>query len=1198
MLEFGAATAIVNAKDVSGSGQVCWNQRVRCRARDTIMRQVAIVRRSPQRAKGRAFGWLAALGLVLLFAAPPAQAQRQTLFGHVPATVANLPPLRDLNTSNRMELLIGLPLRNGQTLTNLLTDLYNPASPSYHQYLTPAQFTEKFGPTTEDYEAVIAFANSSGLSVGEKFANRTLLRVSGTVADIERVFHVQLRVYQHPTEGRTFFAPDSEPSVDLSVPLLALTGLDNFIIPHPQNSRPALRDPGKPMTGSAPNGNYSGSDFRAAYVPGTTLTGAGQRVGLFELDGYYLSDITTYQNSNSIVPNVPLSNLYLDGASSGSVGSDNDEVSLDIEMAVSMAPGLSGVIVYEGPNDDNITAPNAVLNCMATNDAAKQLSCSWGFSINASTVSTFQQFASQGQSFFLASGDSGAFTGPASPPSDDPYITVVGGTTLTTTGPHGSWLSEKVWNWFTTGQGSAASTGGISTTYSIPSWQAPVSMANNQGSTTMRNIPDVALTADNVWVLYNEGDSAELGGTSCATPLWAAFTALVNQQASNNLDAPVGFINPAIYALGLSANYSATFHDITVGNNTNQTITDKFFAVAGYDLCTGWGTPTGTNLINALAPMATVPNPTGTATLAAESCLPTNGAIDPGETVTLDLTLTNQSLVSTTNLVATLLSGSAVLQPTGPQAYGALVANGASATQPFTFTASGTCGQTISVTWQLQDGTANLGAITLNYTLGALVSATTFTQNFDGVTAPALPSGWGNTLSEAGVNWVTTTAAYDTAPNSVFAADTASSGLAYLYGPAFPIKSTSAQLTFRQDFLFEASSGHRTVSYYDGGVLEIAIGSGGFSDIQGAGGSFVTGGYNCTIYSQSGDPLGGRQAWGGNSGGWITTTVNLPASAAGQTVQLRWGCGTDQNNEYPVTGWYVDTISLQDAYPSCCGDSANLSVAQSATPAQFALGQNGVYTITVSNSGPDLAADVTLTDTLPAEATFVSASAGGVYSDGGVVFQIGTMLSGGSDTMAVTVQAIKSGSITNSVTVESVTPGSGNDTAINVTTVSAGPVISAQPSNVVAVVGANAGFEVTATGTVFSYQWYFDLTNELSGATDVQLTLTNVQTSQAGSYTVVVSGGGGSVTSSPALLRVLAPPVLIGGSAVLTASNGFSVSLLSVTGLNYTLEYKTFLSDTNWTILPASTMTGTGGVITLQDTTSPQAQRFYQVICN
>ena len=160
-----------------------------------------------------------------------------------------------------------------------------------------------------------------------------------------------------------------------------------------------------------------------------------------------------------------------------------------------MAPGLSGVIVYEGPNIDNITAPNEVLNCMLTNDAASQLSCSWGFSIDSNTVQIFQQFGIQGQSFFLASGDSGAFTGAALPPADDPYVTVVGGTTLTTSGPGGSWVSEKVWNWFTTGEGEDASTGGISTTYTIPSWQSNVSMALNQGSTTMRNIPDVALTA-------------------------------------------------------------------------------------------------------------------------------------------------------------------------------------------------------------------------------------------------------------------------------------------------------------------------------------------------------------------------------------------------------------------------------------------------------------------------------------------------------------------------------------------------------------------------------------------------------------------------------------------------------------------------------------------------------------------------------
>jgi len=1139
------------------------------------------------------------LGAVLLAAAPGAQAQRQTLSGHVPAAVAGLQPLRDLEASNRMEVLIGLPLRNGETLTNLLNDLYNPASPSYHQYLTPAQFTERFGPRTEDYQAVVAFANSSGLTVREQFANRTLLRVSGKVADIERVFHVHLRVYQHPTEGRTFYAPDSEPSVELSVPLLALTGLENFIIPHPRNLRPARRNPARPMTGSAPRGNYAGNDFRAAYVPGTSLTGAGQKLGLFEMDGYYPSDITTYENSNSIVPNVPLSNFYLDGAD-GSAGPDDDEVSLDIEVAVSMAPGLSGVIVYEGPNIDNIIAANMVLNCMATNDAANQLSCSWGFSIDSNTVSTFQQFAAQGQSFFLASGDSGAFTGPADPPSDDPYVTVVGGTTLTTSGPGGAWVSEKVWNWFTTGQGEAASTGGISTTYAIPSWQAPVSMANNQGSTNYRNIPDVALTADNVWVLYNGGSSDEFGGTSCAAPLWAAFTALVNQQAANNLDAPVGFINPAVYALGLSANYAATFHDITVGNNTNQNIQNEFFAVRGYDLCTGWGTPNGTNLINALAPNATVPNVTGAAMLAAESCLPTNDAIDPGETVTLNLTLTNRSHVSTTNLVATLLSSSAVLQPTGPQPYGALVGNGTSATQPFTFTASGSCGQTISVTWQLQDGTDNLGSVTLNYGLGALVSATTLAQNFDGVTPSSLPSGWGNTLVQKGVNWVTTTAAYNTAPNSVFAADTAHSAVAYLYSPPISIKSASAQLTFWQDFGLEASPGYYGApDYYDGGVLQIAIGGGGFSDIQAAGGSFVTGGYNCTLYSYSANPLGGSPAWGGNSGGWITTTVNLPASAAGQSVQFRWGCATDENNVYPVTGWWVDTISLKDAYYSCCGDSANLSVVQSAAPAQFALGQNGVYTITVSNAGPDLAADVTLTDALPGGVTFVSAPPGCVYSNVAVVCPIGTLVSGGSDTIAVTVQAVKSGFVTNSVTVASVTPGSGNDTAVNVTTVSAAivPVITIQPSNVVAVVGANALFQVTATNTPLSYQWFFDLTNGLSGATGAQLTLANVQTTQAGSYTVVVGNAGGSVTSAPAVLRVLAPPVLIGGSAVLTAS-GFSVSLNSVAGLNYTLEFNTLLSNTNWTLLPASTMTGTGGVITLQDTNAPQAQCFYQVICN
>ncbi len=328
------------------------------------------------------------MAALLLCLPPTALAQKQWLPGHVPSVAAKLQPLGKLEDSKPLEVLIGLPLRHRETLTNLLDDLYKPGSPSFHQYLTPAQFTEQFGPTASDYESVVAFAKASGLVVKQTYGNRTLLKVAGSVADMEKTFHVHLRVYQHPTEKRTFYAPDSEPSVDLATPLLGITGLDDFVIPHPQNVRASRKNPAKPQTGSGTSGLYMGNDFRAAYVPGTSLTGTGQAVGLFELDDFYTSDVTTYEGEAQL-PNVPLSRLTVDGYTSGSPGADNLEVALDIEMAVAMAPGLSSVIVYEGPNENNITAPNDVLNCMATNDAAKQLSCSWGFNINASTVSDF-----------------------------------------------------------------------------------------------------------------------------------------------------------------------------------------------------------------------------------------------------------------------------------------------------------------------------------------------------------------------------------------------------------------------------------------------------------------------------------------------------------------------------------------------------------------------------------------------------------------------------------------------------------------------------------------------------------------------------------------------------------------------------------------------------------------------------------------
>ncbi|MGA2855138.1 MAG: hypothetical protein ABSE90_13555, partial [Verrucomicrobiota bacterium] len=217
--------------------------------------------------------------------------------------------------------------------------------------------------------------------------------------------------------------------------------------------------------------------------------------------------------------------------------------------------------------------------------------------------------AAQGQSFFQASGDDGAFISGTPQWADDTNITLVGGTTLSTTGAGGAYSSETVWNYFGTWQGTNGSGGGTNFNgIPIPSWQTGINMTTNQGSTTLRNVPDVAMAADNIFVVANNGQhETGVNGTSCAAPLWAGFTALVNQQATNTLKPPVGFLNPAIYAIGKGPSYALAFHDITTGNNTNAAVHNKYFAVPGYDLCTGWGTPAGQNLINALVP----PDPLG-----------------------------------------------------------------------------------------------------------------------------------------------------------------------------------------------------------------------------------------------------------------------------------------------------------------------------------------------------------------------------------------------------------------------------------------------------------------------------------------------------------------------------------------------------------------------------------------------------------
>jgi endonuclease/exonuclease/phosphatase family metal-dependent hydrolase len=279
-------------------------------------------------------------------------------------------------------------------------------------------------------------------------------------------------------------------------------------------------------------------------------------------------------------------------------------------------------------------------------------------------------------------------------------------------------------------------------------------------------------------------------------------------------------------------------------------------------------------------------------TVSAEGCVATNGVVDPGETVTVNLWIKNNGTASTTNLVATLLGTSDVISPSSPQTYGVVSTNGTPVSQPFSFTAGGTCGGAITAMLQLQDGTANLGTISYSIPLGLTIVI--FAQNFDSVTAPSLPAGWTTSASGAQSNWITSMTSADTSPNAAFSPDPGNIGVNELNSASIAINSGAAQLMFRHNYSLTASA-INSATGFDGGVLEIKIGSGSYTDVVAAGGSFVIGGYNRTLSTNYSNPLGGRQAWSGSSVGFTMTVVNLPATAAGQNIQLRWRCASGTN---------------------------------------------------------------------------------------------------------------------------------------------------------------------------------------------------------------------------------------------------------------------------------------------------------------
>jgi subtilase family serine protease len=498
-----------------------------------------------------------------------------------------------------LQVDVVLQLRDRAGLQSLLAQQYDPQSPMYRHWITPQEFTELFGPSKTDYEAVVNFAKEHNLQVVGGSRDGFEVQMRGRVADINRAFNVTLSTYRHPSEDRIFYGPDREPTTDLPFALWHISGLDNFSNPHPlyvKKSDYAAQHGISPeevvshaTTGSGPSASFLGSDMRAAYYGGTALTGAGLNLGLFEYEGTDLADLTTYyKNVSQTEPVTPVL-LSTDGTSTSCVekSCDDTEQTLDMTQIMGMAPGLASLTVYVGSTD------TAIISAMTTHSPLPlTIGCSWGWTpADPSTLDPyFEKMATQGQTFFAASGDSSTWsTKNEAWPADDANVISVGGTDLVTASAGGAWKSETAW---------VDSGGGISPDkIAIPSWQSPAINSSNKGSTTYRNGPDVSANANFTFYVCADQTTCtanDYGGTSFAAPMWAGYIALADQQEGKGL----GFIDPAVYTIGLGSSYDTDFHDITSGTS------GSYSAVVGYDLVTGWGSPNGANLISGLTTTA------------------------------------------------------------------------------------------------------------------------------------------------------------------------------------------------------------------------------------------------------------------------------------------------------------------------------------------------------------------------------------------------------------------------------------------------------------------------------------------------------------------------------------------------------------------------------------------------------------------
>ncbi len=1056
--------------------------------------------------------WLLCVFTVSFFQIVSAEAQqpRQTLAHHVRRAVTSgqAKRLRALPSDQRLTFSIVLPLRNEDQLNEQLKQLYDPSSAEYRHFLSVSEFTEQYGPSEQDYQSVVSFAESCGFEVGARAANRLVVPVTGTVSQIQQAFNVQLNVYQHPVENRTFFSPYTEPNIPSSVPIEYIAGLDNFSIPQPLS----IKGPSPKslvtasVAGSGPSGSYLGSDMRAVYYGGSTLTGAGQTVGLFQFDGYFQSDVDLTFSSVGQAYSVPIVNVLLDGVDGtpAATGDDTEQV-VDIVQAIGMAPGLSQVRVYIGNIDVDI------LNAIAAENLAKQVSISWSWQPTNPTVDDqfFKEFAAQGQSVFAASGDYGAFD-PSKPqyfPAEDDWVTATGGTVLQTQGVAGPWESETAWH---------RSGGGISPgRIALPSWQSGLSNASNGASQVFRNVPDVAMEANTDNYACDMGAcSSAWGGTSLAAPRWAGFMALVNEQAATAGDSQPGFLNPTLYAIG--ENSGNALHDITSGNNQYvQGQATWFNAVPGYDLVTGWGSPAGQALIDQLAPWS------GAAFQLSLST--TSLIVNPGASGNLTVTVGGHlGFSGSVNLAVNgLPDGVTASWSQNPTAGSSTLTLNVGSDAPrgqYRLTVAGTCGNlTSSTPFTLLVNAAgfSITALPMNFAVfpgnpGVSGSATFTVNEFGGFAGPvsfalgsdlppSLSATW--TTNSAGIAMLTLTASPSAQKSVVDVTIIATSGNlsasteieVYIYAPMFEINVMPPPATLVQGSSVTATVSAIPLGDYEGAIVLSApqLPSGVTASFAPASISTTQSG-QVTLTANPTATLGVGQAMivgtGPGDGAFYAVPVNVVAtqapgftiSAATPSLVVQQGSKTSTTlTVNPVDGFSGPVTLSGGDFPGVVSSFSNSPTIGSST-----------WTVSVSNS-------------VPAGSYWLqySGSSGNLTATGVVVLIVGPAA---SFTIGVTPDPISiaaGGSASATVTV---TLGSGFSGAVDLA------VAPNLPAGITATIASGStattnALQISAAASVPSGQYCINLT----GVSGTQTLVTTVRI---------------NVTAPPAASPTFSPP--------------------------------------------------------------------------